>query len=127
LDKIQLHLEDVEANTQDIRLYKQAIASKIIPNQGKFNPLATISREELAIWSINTLGLDEVGQMKNLIAVPVNDADKISLGKQNYIGLAYGLGLIKPDENGNINPQQAVTWNDLATCVTRLAVMPVSN
>lgn len=126
-DNLELHLTDLEVTSYDVKLYKQAVAKKVIPNQGQFTPRASLSREELAIWSVKTLGLDEIGRMKNSIAVPFNDADKISPGNQNYIGLAYGLGLIKPDTNGNINPDQAVTWDDLATSVTRIAVMPLGN
>ncbi|NLB88957.1 MAG: hypothetical protein GX790_06995 [Syntrophomonadaceae bacterium] len=125
IDEIILNIEDLDANSKDIRLIKQAVHYKVIDNKGKFNPEMPITREELAVWAIKSLGLNEVALMKNQIAVPFNDAELINADKQNYIGLAYGLGLIKPDADGHISISQSATWEDLAICVTRIATLPI--
>lgn len=126
LDDFELNLEDIEVDDKNMRLFKYAATKKVIPCQGRFNPQKPVSREELAVWSVKLLGLDIIGHMKNEIAVPFKDAAQINPGNQNYVGLAYGLELIKPVDN-NIAPSQPVNWNDLAACASHIAVMPVNN
>ncbi|MEN6461713.1 MAG: YcdB/YcdC domain-containing protein [Syntrophomonas sp.] len=120
-ENCELQLTDIPANDEDQGSFKMAINRGIIKNQGKFEPEQSITREELAVWLIKSLGLQKAAAIKNRIDTPVIDSNKISLDKVNYVGLAYGLGLITSDPTGCFQPSKNVTWAEMATIAGRIA------
>lgn len=119
--QIELALNDIAEADPDLSIFKQAIQRDIIPNSGDFLPEQALSREDLAIWLVNSLGYREIGEITNRIETPFQDAGQISAHKSNYVGLASGLGLLTPDANGNFRPQERVTWAQMASTAGRLA------
>jgi hypothetical protein len=118
---VEIKLSDIGSNDSDLAFFKLAVKRGIIPGEGKFNPQSSMSREELAVWLINSLGYQEIALMSNHIETPVKDKARISPDKQNYVGLAYGLGLMNPDQNGYWYPQQNVNWAQMAVIAGHLA------
>lgn len=118
---IELAFTDIKGSYTDAEVLKKAIKAAIIPNQGKFDPDKTMSREDLAVWLVNSLGYQEVAAIKNRIDTPFRDAEQIAQDKANYVGLVEGLGLLGTDENKYFHPQAAITWAEMANVATRLA------
>ncbi|MDD3364646.1 MAG: S-layer homology domain-containing protein [Syntrophomonas sp.] len=80
-----------------------------------------MSREDLAVWLVNSLGYHDVAAIKNRIETPFKDTDQIAPDKANYVGLVEGLGLLGADENNYFHPQAAITWAEMANAAARLA------
>ncbi len=118
---IELALADIDKEDPDLNIFKLAVQRNIIANGGKFRPNEALSREDLAIWLVNSLGLQEIAQMPNRIDTPFRDAGQIKANKSNYLGLVFGLGLLTPDSNGNFRPQEKVSWAQMASVAGRLA------
>ena len=118
---IDLAFTDINSNDPDAQVLQQAITEAVLPNQGQFNPDIIMSREDLAVWLVNSLGYQDVATMKNRIDIPYKDADQIAPDKTNYVGLVQGLGLLGVDENRCFNPQAAITWAEMASVATQLA------
>lgn len=116
----EVKLSDINNNDPDWPIFKLAVNRGIIPGEGKFNPEGSMSREELAVWLINALGYQDIAQMSNRIETPVKDNVRISPDKLNYAGLAYGMGLMSPDQSGYWRPQENITWAQMAVIATRL-------
>jgi hypothetical protein len=119
--KIELALADIAPDDPDLSIFKLAIQRNIIANTGEFRPDEALSREELAIWLVNSLGLQEIARIPNRIDTPFRDAGQIAAHKSNYLGLVFGLGLLTPDSKGNIRPQEKVSWAQMASVAGRLA------
>jgi len=118
---IKLNFEDINEDCTDSRLILQAVKQGILVNKGKFAPDQKLTREELAVWLVNSLGYREVAKMESKIEMPFKDAARISADKQNYVALAAGLNLLSADESGNFRPQAPVTWAEMATVAIRMA------
>lgn len=117
---VSLAFTDIKSSDPDIEVFKRAVKEGVIPNQGKFEPDKAISREDLAVWLVNSLGYQEIAGLKNRIATPFQDADKIATDKANCVGLVDGLGILKADANQCFRPQAAITWAEMASLATRL-------
>lgn len=118
--EIQLEFTDLNKDDPNLNIFKQAVSSGIIGNEGSLEPDNSLSREDLAAWIANMLGYKKIAAMPNKIETPCNDAKLISPEKVNAVGIANGLGLLTPDANGNIRPQDKCTWAELATIMPRL-------
>ncbi|MGI6435266.1 MAG: S-layer homology domain-containing protein [Syntrophomonadaceae bacterium] len=75
---------------------------------------------------IKGLDYDNIAQIKNPITTPVKDAAKISPELYNYVGLAYGLGIITPDAQNNFRPLDKVTRAEMAIMTSRILAQAAS-
>jgi len=80
-----------------------------------------MSREDLAVWLVNSLGYQEVAAIKNRIDTPFKDADQIAPDKANYVGVVEGLRLLRVDASQCFHPQDAIKWAEMANVATCLA------
>ncbi len=119
--QIEVSLADIPQDDPDLSVFKLAIQRGIIPSAGAFLPDQPLSREDLAIWLVNSLGFQEIAEMPNRIDTPFRDVGQISANKPNYVGLVSGLGLLTPDSAGNFRPQEEVSWAQMALVAGRLA------
>ncbi len=119
--QIEVVLADIPKDDPDLVIFKLAIQRGIIPPAGEFRPDQPLSREDLAIWLVNSLGLQEIAAIPNRIDTPFRDIGQISANKCNYVGLVYGLGLLTPDSSGDFRPQEKVSWAQMASVAGRLA------
>jgi len=122
----QVQLEDIKADDPDYETFALAASRGIISPGEKINPEGNINREELAVWVIKSLGWDSIAQIKNTITTPVKDAAKISFNRINYAGLAYGLGIITPDDQNNLRPLDKTTQAEMAIIASRILALTPS-
>lgn len=90
------------------------------PGQETFNPDEKLTREELAVWFIRTLGLEQAAKHSDLYNVAAADKDKINPQFKGYVALSQVLGLQKLDQS-NFNPTREVTYADLAVSIIQLS------
>lgn len=113
--------EDVTDDDPDIVSIIRAVDSGIVEEGGKLHPGSPLTREDLAVWLVNSLGHKEVAGAPISMTVDFKDAARISDGKKNYVAIAAGLGLMASDGDGNFRPGEPVTWGELATVVIKVA------
>ena len=117
---------DIKAEDPDYDAFALAASRGIISHQAEFDPDGHINREELAVWAIKGLGYDNIARIKNSIGTPVQDAGKISPDRRNYVGLAHGLGILTPDAQNNLRPQDMVSRAEMAITASRILALAPS-
>ncbi|MEG0384037.1 MAG: S-layer homology domain-containing protein [Solibacillus sp.] len=90
------------------------------PGKETFNPDAKMTREELAVWFIRTLGLEQAAQHGEIYNAPFADKDKVTAQYKGYVALSQAMGL-QTLEQSNFNPKEEVTYADLAVSIIKLA------
>ena len=100
---------------------ERAVSMGILnPETDTFNPDDHITREELAIWYIRVLGLEQAAKHADIYKLDFTDADKVTAGKAGYVAIANELGLLQAEQN-KINPNVDVTYAELAVSMIQLA------
>lgn len=100
---------------------EQAVSMGILnPNGQGFDPDSTITREQLAVWYIRTLGLEQTAKNADIFKINAQDASEVNASYTGYVALANSFGLITA-ENGVMNPKGEVTYADFVTSAVRLA------
>lgn len=112
---------DVSQNDRDYTVIQTAVRRGILAEEDSFSPDQPVLREDLAVWLVRALGYGEVAEMPAKIELKAADADQVSEKARNYVAIAWGLGLIKGDENDLFRPVDQATWAELASLVTRTA------
>ncbi|MFS0687840.1 PepSY1/2 domain-containing protein [Sporosarcina sp. 179-K 8C2 HS] len=79
-----------------------------------------ITREELSVWMIRVLGLEQAAKDSSIFKLGFADADKVQSANAGYVALANSLGLVKEEQNA-FNPKREVTYAELAVSTIRLA------
>ena len=79
-----------------------------------------ISKEQLAVWYIRALGLEQAAKNPTIYKLPFTDADKVQKELLAYVALANSLELLEADK-GIFNPQKEVSYAELAVSTIRLA------
>ncbi|MCG7345190.1 S-layer homology domain-containing protein [Sporosarcina sp. ACRSL] len=85
-----------------------------------FDVDSPITREELSIWMIRVLGLEQAAKDSSIFTLGFDDADKVQSANAGYIAIANSLGLVKAEQN-QFNPSREVTYAELAVSTIRLA------
>lgn len=60
---------------------------------------ATIDRLQLARFGIRFLGLEQVAKIEGIYTVPYQDLQNITSSDQGYVALAWGLGILKGEQD----------------------------
>lgn len=84
---------------------------------GKFNPDAVITEEELVTYLYKLWTRMGNGSADPSVELPYADADDISDWAYEAMVWASMLGIIAPDENGNVEPQMQLTRADAVVTV----------
>ena len=79
-----------------------------------------ITREELSVWMIRVLGLEQAAKDSSIYKIGFTDADKVQSANTGYVAMANSMGLVKAEEN-RFNPNREVTYAELAVSTIRLA------
>ena len=111
--------QDVKTGDPDFRAIESLVQLGIINRGDSFNPDQQLTRQELATWLVNAAGHKDVTAIPNRITAPFQDISGLSGQEQNYLGLAYGLGLMMGDSSNMFRPGDAVTWEELSAVITR--------
>jgi len=73
-----------------------------------------LTRGEFTKILVSMSGYEKAAQLKGIYACGFADDDAIAEDDYSYVAIAYGMGLIEPDENGNINAGTYLTRADAA-------------
>ncbi|MGG3927134.1 YcdB/YcdC domain-containing protein [Metabacillus fastidiosus] len=85
-----------------------------------FDPNERLTREELAVWYIRILGLEQAAKKENIYKLDFADANDVQAKNKGFVALAHSLGLL-PASNDRFNPKQEVTYAQLAVSDVLLA------
>ncbi|MGN7476307.1 YcdB/YcdC domain-containing protein [Solibacillus silvestris] len=85
-----------------------------------FNPMTSLSNEELAKWVIGTLKLNKPAQLSDIYELNYSDAAQVDKELRGHVALAYAMGLLEA-ENNQLKPKSEVTYAQLAQVTIRLA------
>ncbi|WP_342568261.1 YcdB/YcdC domain-containing protein [Psychrobacillus sp. FSL K6-4046] len=91
----------------------------IAADKSTFDVDSPITKEELSIWYIRALGLEEAAKQTKIYKNDFADSKKIKDEYTGYIVLADSLGLLKAEKN-QFNPTKQVTYAELAVSTIRL-------
>ncbi|MET0959905.1 MAG: YcdB/YcdC domain-containing protein [Psychrobacillus psychrotolerans] len=79
-----------------------------------------VSKEQLAVWYIRALGLEQAAKNSTIYKLPFTDADKVQKELLGYVALANSLELLEA-EKGVFNPKKEVTYAELVVSIIHLA------
>ena len=112
---------DVDSNRPEF-IYIQAIQRAGIAYgraDGRFYFDYPISRQEAFTTTVRALGLTNMG-LNPTVVTPFTDSHDIAYWAIREIGVAQMLGIIAPDENGNIHPNRAISKGEAAALFNHL-------
>lgn len=113
--------ENIDPKHPLYNVIERAVETGIIKaDDKKFNVDSSISREELAVLYIRALGLEEAAKHYNIYNLDFVDANKVKKEYIGYVALADALGLLEANKK-NFNPNDNVTYAELASSIIRLA------
>jgi len=99
---------------------EQAVRMGILQPANQFAIDETLTRQELAVWSVKILQLENVAKLKEIYKLNFADAASIDPAYAGHIAIANGMGLIDLQQN-NFNATKNVSYADLAVSTVRLA------
>lgn len=100
---------------------ERAVEAGIIKaDSKKFAVDTPVTKEELSVWMIRVLGLEQAAKHSNIYKLGFADADKVQSANVGYVALASSLGLFNEEQN-QFNPKREVTYAELAVSTIRLA------
>lgn len=103
------------------QVVERAVDAGIIkPDNENFDFESPIKKEELAVWYIRVLGLDQAARNSNIYKLDFADANKVKPEYAGYVALASSMGLLKTDQN-SFYPDREATYAELAVSVILLA------
>lgn len=101
------------------KVVEQAVSMGILnPDNSELNINSQITREELAVWYIRALGLEQAASHSDIYKLKIKDAKDVKY--TGYVALANALEIL-PAENGLFKPQEKVTYAELAVSTIHLA------
>ncbi|MBO0586376.1 YcdB/YcdC domain-containing protein [Sporosarcina sp. E16_8] len=100
---------------------ERAVEMDIIQPDGQtFDVDSPIKREELAVWYIRVLGLEQAAKDSSIYKIDFADANKVRTEYIGHVALANSMGLLKTEQN-HFNPDREATYAELAVSIIRLA------
>lgn len=99
---------------------EQAVRMGILDSEDSFNPDSNLTKEQLAVWYIRTLGLELAAKNYDIYKSNLLDLGDTKSEYIGYITLSYSLKLISA-ENNQFKPKSEVTYADIATSIFTLA------
>lgn len=79
-----------------------------------------VTKEQVAVWFIRALGLEQAAKQKDIYNVKFADVADITPANVGYVALSSALELQKLSQN-NFQPKKEVTYADLAVSIIDLA------
>jgi len=112
--------EDIGPDNPYYSLVESAVSMGILDtNSSEFIANKDISREELAVWYVRALGLEQAAKHSELYNLSaIKDAKDVSY--KGYVALANALEVL-PAEKGLFKPKKSVTYAELAISTIQLA------
>ncbi|MFC7687560.1 YcdB/YcdC domain-containing protein [Ureibacillus sp. GCM10028918] len=112
--------EDIRPDNQYYHVVEQAVRMEIVDTeQSQFMSSENITREELAVWYIRALGLEQAAKHMEVYQLnELKDANDVTY--KGYVALANAIGIL-PSQDGLFNPKKSVTYSELAISTIQLA------
>lgn len=85
-----------------------------------------LTRQELAVWYVRALGLEEAAKHGNIYKVNFADSALVKDENKGYVALANALGVLTTSNN-RFRPDQEVTFGQIAVSSFRLARLAYSD
>lgn len=101
-------------------IVERALSLGILQPEDTISTADTMTREELAVWMIRLLGLEQAAQQAHIYKLTMADASDVTAEQAGYVALAEALGLL-PLENNRFQPKTDVTYAQLAIATFELA------
>lgn len=89
------------------------------PNEDVLNIDQKVTNEQLAVWYIRTLGLEQAAKHPEIYQLTIKDAADVDQSKIGYVALSYALGL--QGEQSKFLPKKEVTYAQLSKSIIELA------
>ena len=113
--------ENIDSENPFYLAIERAVEMGIIqPNTKSFDFESPVKREELAVWYIRVLGLEQAAKHNSVYKLEFADANKVQKENIGYVALANSMGLVNAEQN-HFNPEAEVTYAELAVSIIRLA------
>jgi hypothetical protein len=113
--------ENIDAKHPLYQEIERAVELGIIKADSQnFDVDSPMTREELSVWMIRVLGLEQAAKDSSIYKVDFEDADKVQSPNIGYVAMANSIGLVKAEQN-QFNPDREVTYAELAVSTIRLA------
>jgi hypothetical protein len=120
-EEIPPSFENIDAKHPLFQVVERAVSLGILDKgQKKFDVDEELTREELAVWYIRALGLEQAAKFSDIYKLEFADGNKVNKSYYGHVALAHSLGLLTADQN-RINPNQEVDYAQLAVSTIRLA------
>ncbi|QSB11167.1 S-layer homology domain-containing protein [Lysinibacillus fusiformis] len=111
---------NIDKNHPLYGVVEQAVRMGILQPANQFALDETLTRQELAVWAVKVMQLENVAKYKDIYKLNFADAASIDPAYTGYIAIANGMGLIDTQQN-NFNATKSVSYADLAVSTVRLA------
>jgi len=89
-------------------LYKQMESMGVI-KAGEKNPDAAVTKMDAIRFAIRAAGYEKAATVEGIYKTPFKDDASIPASDKGYCALAYGLGVVKGDENGNLGSKSILS------------------
>ncbi len=111
--------ENIGPDNKYYQVVERALSMGILnATSSTFDTEAKITREELAVWYIRALGLEQAAKHTDIYKVNTSDANEVT--QTGHVALAAALEIL-PVEGGKFDPKREVTYADIAVSAIRLA------
>lgn len=104
--------ETLDSEAAD-RLYEQAYSLGILARGGRDDG-RVLSRIETVKLLLDSVGFGEAAGLAGIYRCAFTDAGDIPAGLYGYAALAQGLGVVRGDKRGGLNPNRAATRGEAA-------------
>ncbi|MBD8036383.1 PepSY domain-containing protein [Solibacillus sp. A46] len=113
--------EQIDADHPYYKVVENATRIGILnPNEDELNIDQKVTNEQLAVWFIRTLGLEQAAKHRDIYQLPIKDAADVDPDKIGYVALSNALGLQKSDQSMFL-PKKEVTYAELSKSIIQLA------
>ncbi|MFZ5968806.1 MAG: YcdB/YcdC domain-containing protein [Bacillota bacterium] len=109
----KLMFSDISEDSTDYRTIQQAMRYGLIDNtNGKFDPDAELSREELAVMLVKLLRYEKLAKATDIFTITYKDQGDIAPDKIGYVAICKGLDLV--EKSDTFRPKDKGTMAELA-------------
>ncbi|MFZ4451672.1 YcdB/YcdC domain-containing protein [Salibacterium aidingense] len=119
--------ENIQPDHPSFQVVERAVRADVIEAEGSTFPVDdTLTREELAVWVVRLMELEDAAKHADMYNLPFEDADDIAEEYAGYAALAYAEEILQGSDN-HFNPEDEVTLAHLAVTCFRLAEKQANN
>lgn len=120
-DEMSNTFDNIPANHELYQVVERAVNLGILDGtKSEFAYDEELTRQELAVWYVKALGLDEAAKHNYIFKLDFRDGSLVHEENTGYVALANAMGILT-ESNGWFRPDQEVTYGQVAVSAFRLA------